>query len=201
MSPISAVLTEILNMTTLDQLGGQKRLGRSKFGISKVHSDSVGKIESEIILPQSTTSLLFCACRTLPQDLDGEIENSGKKHGKIRIPKFCYIQVIVIDLSYLPVAAVGTQQVRYYKKNVKNAFYIFHIFFIVAYLLSPNRCHWQIAKVNNYNLNVTELRDPDFSMLFPGIFNFTVEILPWPCDINEKIGLIEKIFIEEMRLK
>ena len=32
----------------------------------------------------------------------------GKKHGKIRIPNFCYIQVIVFDLSYLPVAAVGT---------------------------------------------------------------------------------------------
>ena len=28
--------------------------------------------------------------------------------GKSRIPKFCYIQVIVFDLSYLPVAAVGT---------------------------------------------------------------------------------------------
>ena len=64
--PAIGCMTKILNMTTLDQLGGQKRLGRSKFGISKVHSDSVGKIESEIILPQSTTSLLFCACRTLP---------------------------------------------------------------------------------------------------------------------------------------
>ena len=31
-----------------------------------------------------------------------------EKHGKIRIPNFCYIQVIVFDLSYLPVAAVGT---------------------------------------------------------------------------------------------
>ena len=39
---------------------------------------------------------------------DGEIENSGKKHGKSRISNFCYIQVIVFDLSYLPVAAVGT---------------------------------------------------------------------------------------------
>ena len=28
--------------------------------------------------------------------------------GKSRIQKFCYIQVIVFDLSYLPVAAVGT---------------------------------------------------------------------------------------------
>ena len=31
-----------------------------------------------------------------------------EKHGKIRIPNFCYSQVIVFDLSYLPVAAVGT---------------------------------------------------------------------------------------------
>ena len=30
-----------------------------------------------------------------------------EKHGKSRIPNFCYIQVIVFDLSYLPVAAVG----------------------------------------------------------------------------------------------
>ena len=27
------------------------------------------------------------------------------------------------------------------------------------------------------NLNVTEVRDPDFSMLFPGMSNFTVGIL------------------------
>ena len=35
-------------------------------------------------------------------DPDGEIENSEKQHGKRRIPNFCYIQVIVFDLSYLP---------------------------------------------------------------------------------------------------
>ena len=39
---------------------------------------------------------------------DSEIENSGKSIFEIRIPNFCYIQVIVFDLSYLPVAAVGT---------------------------------------------------------------------------------------------
>ena len=43
-------------------------------------------------------------------------ENSEKKHGKIRIPNFCYIQVIVFDLSYLPVTAVGTLQVRNHEK-------------------------------------------------------------------------------------
>ena len=42
------------------------------------------------------------------EDPDGEIENSGKSIFKIRIPNFCYIQVLVFDLSYLPVAAVGT---------------------------------------------------------------------------------------------
>ena len=31
----------------------------------------------------------------------------GKSIFEIRIPNFCYIQVIVFDLSYLPVAAVG----------------------------------------------------------------------------------------------
>ena len=41
-------------------------------------------------------------------DPDGEIENSGKSIFEIRIPNFFYIQVIVFDLSYLPVAAVGT---------------------------------------------------------------------------------------------
>ena len=52
--------------------------------------------------------------------------------GQIRIQKFCYIQVIVFDLRYLPVAAVGTWQVRYHKKcekiyeNVKIFSQFFH---------------------------------------------------------------------------
>ena len=41
--------------------------------------------------------------------------NFREKHFEIRIQNFCYIQVIVFDVSYLPV---------------------------VAYLLSPNSCHW-----------------------------------------------------------
>ena len=56
------------------------------------------------------------------QDADGEIENSGKSTFKIRIPNFCYIQVIVFDLSYIPVAAVGTQQVPYHEKIVNTLF-------------------------------------------------------------------------------
>ena len=60
-------------------------------------------------------------------------------------------------------AVVGTQQVRYYEKNVKNSFYIFH--------------KVKIATVKNYNLNVTEVRDSDFKNAFPGIFNYTVGIL------------------------
>ena len=55
--------------------------------------------------------------------------------------------------------------------------FIFSHFFMAAYLLSPNRCHWQIAKVKNYNLNVTEVRDSDFKNAFPRIFDFTVGIL------------------------
>ena len=39
---------------------------------------------------------------------DGEIENSGKGIFEIRIQIFCFIQLIVFDLGYLPVAAVGT---------------------------------------------------------------------------------------------
>ena len=31
-----------------------------------------------------------------------------EKHGKCRIPNFCYIQAIAFDLRYLPVAVVGT---------------------------------------------------------------------------------------------
>ena len=45
-------------------------------------------------------------------------------------------------------------------KNCENTIYIF-----------------QIAKVKNYNLNVTEVRDSDFKNAFPGIFNLTVGIL------------------------
>ena len=67
-------------------------------------------------------------------DPDGGIENSGKSIFEIWIPHFCCLQVIVFDLGYQPVAAV-------------------------AYLLNPNRYNWQIAKVKNYNLNVTEVLD------------------------------------------
>ena len=59
----------------------------------------------------------------------------------------------------------------------KTLFIFFTFFFMVANLLSPNRCHWQIAKAKNYNLNVTEVLDSDFKNAFPRIFNFTVEIL------------------------
>ena len=52
--------------------------------------------------------------------------------------------------------AVGTYQVRYHEKNVKNI---------------------NDVKVKNYNLNVTEIRDSDFKNAFSGIFNFTVGIL------------------------
>ena len=41
------------------------------------------------------------------KDPDVGVENPGKGIFEIRIPNFCYIQVIVFDLSYLPVAAVG----------------------------------------------------------------------------------------------
>ena len=35
----------------------------------------------------------------IPQDPDGEIENSGKSIFEIRNQNFCYIQVIVFDLK------------------------------------------------------------------------------------------------------
>ena len=48
-----------------------------------------------------------------------------KISGKNRIQKFCYIQA-----SPQP------------WKKCENVFSIFHIFFMVVDLLSPNRCHW-----------------------------------------------------------
>ena len=48
---------------------------------------------------------------------------------------------------------------------------------MVAYLLSLNRCHWKIAKVKNYNFNVTEVLVWDFKNALSGFFNFTVGIL------------------------
>ena len=38
--------------------------------------------------------------------------------------------------------------------------------------LSPNHCHWQIAKVKNYNFNVTEARNSDFKKCFSRNFQF-----------------------------
>ena len=72
----------------------------------------------EVILPESDQNEPVIDLET-DQDPDGEIENSGKSFFLIRIPNFCYIQVIVFDLDYPPVAAVGTQQVRYHEKIVK----------------------------------------------------------------------------------
>ena len=48
---------------------------------------------------------------------------------------------------------------------------------MVADMLSFNLCHWYIAKVKNYNVNVTAVLDLDFKNAFPEIFNFTVGIL------------------------
>ena len=93
--------------------------------------------------------LLLRSLTSQRQDPDGEIVNSGKSIFEIRIPNFCYIQVIVFDLSYL--------------KNIKS---VFHNFLMEAYLLSPNRCHCQIAKVKNYNLNETEILISDFKHAF-----------------------------------
>ena len=114
-----------------------------------------------VIDPGRLTSPNFQDLKNIgsPQDPDGEIENSGKSIFEIRIPNFCYIQVIDFDLSYLK-----------YKKR-------FSHFFMVAYLLSPNSCHWQIAQVKNYNLNVTEVLVSDFKNAFSRNFNFIVGIL------------------------
>ena len=46
-------------------------------------------------------------------------------------------------------------------------------------MLFSNLLKWNLSKVKNYNLNVTEVRDSDFKNAFPGIFNFTVGILIW----------------------
>ena len=67
-----------------------------------------------------------------------------------------------------------TFKLQFLTYNIKS---VFHSYFLVTDLLSPNRCHWWIAKVKNYNLNITEVPDPDFKNTFPGIFNFTVGIL------------------------
>ena len=50
---------------------------------------------------------------------------------------------------------------------------------MVADLLSPDRCHWWIAKVKNYKLNVTEVQDSDFKNgkmqnKFPDNDNFSI---------------------------
>ena len=73
------------------------------------------------------------------KDPDGEDGNSGKSIFEIRNQNFRYIQVIVFDLSYLPVVAVGLRKSATMKKIMKNIFSFFHKFFMVAELLSPNR--------------------------------------------------------------
>ena len=61
---------------------------------------------------------------------------------------------------------------------MQKLFFIFFTFFHGSVLAkSQQLLLWQIAKVKNYNLNVTEVRDLDFKNAFPVIFNFTVGIL------------------------
>ena len=43
---------------------------------------------------------------------------------------------------------------------------------MVADLLSPNRCNWEIAKVKNYNRNVTEVLDSTSKKKFSRNFQF-----------------------------
>ena len=59
------------------------------------------------------------------KDPDGEIDNSGKSILEIRIPNFCYIQVIVFDLSFLSVAAIWTKvsTLTKYKKSFSQFFH------------------------------------------------------------------------------
>ena len=67
---------------------------------------------SEILIQSGSIGLLSSEstreAQTRKKDPDGEIENSGKSIFEIQISNFCYIQVIVFDFGYLPVAAVGT---------------------------------------------------------------------------------------------
>ena len=56
-------------------------------------------------------------------------------------------------------------------------FLYFSQFFHGSVLAKSQFFHWEIAKVKNYNLDVTKVRDPDFKNDFSGIFNFTVGIL------------------------
>ena len=61
---------------------------------------------------------------------------------EIRIPNFCYIQVIVFDLGYLPVAAVRTWQVRLHLSPSKMEF----ISISERYILVSFKMHISIWK-------------------------------------------------------
>ena len=88
-----------------------------------------------------------------------------------------------------------SEKAFFFSKNIlkikKNSF---SHFFMVAELLSPNRCHWQIAKVKNYNLNVTEVRDSDYKNAFSEIFNFTAGILMvMPPPQSDYVGVFQNM--------
>ena len=82
----------------------------------------------------------------------------GKAFFKFRIPNFCFIQVLVFDLSYLSVAAVWTLQVRYHEKNVKN---IKAVFQNIKALLRPKTRTWMKQKFGIRNL---KMLFPEFSI-------------------------------------
>ena len=72
---------------------------------------------------------------------------------------------------------------------------------MVTYLLSPNRCH--------YNMNVIKVWDSDFKYAFPEIFNFIVGILLSFVSVlllgyalePKKTGKINTLFMDEIASK
>ena len=65
---------------------------------------------------------VFIAVLTPPTS-ENKDRNSEKSIFEIRIPNFCYIQVIVFDLSYLLVAAVVSCKLQYMNGS-KSSFYM-----------------------------------------------------------------------------
>ena len=60
---------------------------------------------------------------------------------------------------------------------------------MVADLLSPNRCHWWIAKVKNYDLNVTKGLISDFKNAF---FGFSISPSgSYPDHVLEQIASLQ----------
>ena len=94
----------------------------TKIGSEASRRARFGFVTLVLIVAKIFLGILYFGSQKITRIPTVKLKIPGKSIFEIRNQNFCYIRVIVFDFSYLSMAAVGTQYVRYHVKIVKNAF-------------------------------------------------------------------------------